>query len=201
MAFTVATKAALDAQVVLMFEALEIELGGDAYLRLLRGSGEVSFAGRTFRGEDPNFGIWGSVEEIVDGVDDEAPAISLVILPPTNTAAAMLADPTRQGNAVRIWQGCADVVTGAVIPDPDLVFLGELDVATYEVGERTRSVRLDVVSAFERFFEDREGVRLNATFHQSIWPAEKGLEFVVDVTRQLPWGQEVPRPSVVLANS
>ena len=189
--------AAYAAPSLLLFEAFELDLGGGSWLRLLRGSGEVSFGGKTFVGLDPTFGVLGQVEAITDGVEDEAPALEVTLLPPTRSAAAALAQPSLQGRRVTFWQGVADLTTGTPIGSPDVLFLGEVDVPSLRVGEGSLGVTLEVVSAFERFFEVREGVRLSNAFHQSAWPGEKGLEFVTETQRQLPWGRDEPRPGVV----
>ena len=57
--------------------------------------------------------------------------------------------------------------------------------------------RLEAVSVWERLFDDGEGVRLTNAYHQSAWPGELGFEFVTAVQRQLPWGADTPRPSVI----
>lgn len=189
--------AAYAAPALLLFEAFELDLGGGAWLRLLRGAGEVSFSGKTFVGVDDAYGVLGQVEAITDGVEDEAPSLQMALLPPTRSAAAALAQPSLQGRRVTFWQGVADLATGAPIGTPDVLFLGEVDVPNLRVGQGTLSVSLDVVSAFERFFEVREGVRLSDAFHQAAWPGELGLAFVTATQRQLPWGRDEPRPGVV----
>lgn len=187
--------AALEGAHVLLFTAVEAVLPG-ATLRLLDGAGTVTFAGRTFVGQDPDLGVLASVEPVSDG-GEEAPSLRIALLPPTNAAAATLALPQAQGGSVLVWIGVADPTTGGVIGDPELVFAGEIDVPVLEVGHGTRLLTLDCVSIFDRFFEDREGVRLTNAFHQSVWPGELGLEFVTGVKRQMPWGSDQVRPAAV----
>jgi hypothetical protein len=194
--FTPAMADAMGARSVLMFCAVEIAL--PSYnLRLLSGPGEVSFAGRTFRGKDETYGVLGGVEEIADSEDGEAPEITITILPPTMTSAALLASPAAQFSAVTIWVGALDLVTGSVIPDPLVVFAGEVDVPTLTGDENSRALQYSVTSVFELLFEVDEGANLNNSFHQSVWPGELGLEYVTEVQRQLPWGAETPRPAAV----
>ena len=102
-----------------------------------------------------------------------------------------------QGRPMLLWIGVINPMTGAVDGDPFLAFAGEVDHPILRVGEGTRSVTLECVSIWERFFEDFEGIRLSNAFHQSVWPGELGLEFVTDVKRSLPWGSDAPRPDVV----
>jgi hypothetical protein len=82
-----------------------------------------------------------------------------------------------------------------------VLFMGEVDVPVLDVDKGIRTVTLECVSAWERFFEDDEGVRLTDNWHQSIWPGETGLAYVIEVTRQLPWGQDAPVPAVVTQSS
>ena len=200
MALTLAHDAALSAPAVTIFCALEIVLPTGP-LRLLDGAGTVTFGGRTFTGRDPVFGALATLEIDGDGMDGEAPELTAVIHPPSNTAAAILANPAQQGAVVSLWMGVLDPVSGLVVPDPDLLFVGEVDVPELSVGEDTRALSIRCVSIFERFFEVQEGVRLNDAFHQSIWPGERGFEYAVDLERQLPWGQDAPAPGVVRAGS
>lgn len=193
---TPAMDAALAAPSLLMFCAVEIALP-DRVLRLLDAPGRVSFAGRTFLGIDPVFGVLGGVESITDGVEDEAPDITLTLEPPTLTAAATLASPAMQGSPVTIWLGVMDRATGAVIADPLVIFLGEIDVPSLTGDRDRRALQFSITSVFELLFETDEGVRLNNSFHQSVWPGELGLEYVTEVQRQLPWGAEGARPVAV----
>lgn len=191
-----AMAAALGARAVLMFCAVEIVLPTYT-LRLLSGPGEVTFGGRTFRGRDATYGVLGSVEEIADSDDGDAPEITITLLPPTLAAAALLASPAAQFSAVTVWVGVLDLITGAVIPDPLVVFAGEVDVPTLTGDDASRALQYSVTSVFELLFEVDEGANLNNAFHQSVWPGELGFEYVTEVQRQLPWGGEGARLAAV----
>ena len=182
---------------LILFGAVEIVLPGPTYVRLLDGAGTVTFGGRTFVGRDATFGVLGGVSEFADGLEDQAPSLTLTLLPPDNSAMAALAAATAQGSAVSLWVGALDAVTGQVIADPDLVFVGETDVPTQKVSEGQRELDLTVISIFDRFLETDEGERLNTGFHQSIWPGEKGLEFVSFVRNQPIWGADAPKNVLV----
>lgn len=178
----------------LMFGAVEILL--PAYsLRLLDGSGMLAFGGHTFVGRDDTFGVLGALTGYSDGVDDQAPSLTLTLLPPDNSAMAALAAPAAQGSQLSIWVGAVDPVTGLPIPDPDLCFIGELDVATNKVGQNVRSLDISVVSIFDRFFDQDEGNCLNNGFHQLAYPGELGFEFVGLVRDPSPWGSSAPKAS------
>jgi hypothetical protein len=182
---------------LLMFVAVEIGLPTGMPLRLMDGSGQVTFAGRTFTGSDPVYGVLAALEPVQDGLGDEAPSLRIGINPPTPSASAMLAAANMQGQSVLVWIGTVTPATGSVVPDPLLIFAGNIDQGVVSIGLGTRSVALDCVSIWERLFEDLEGPRLNNAYHQSVYPGELGFEFVTSVQRQLPWGADTPRPAVV----
>jgi hypothetical protein len=196
MALDATMDAALKGVYALMFGAVEIVLPS-ATVRLLDGAGTVTFGGRTFTGKDATYGALHDVQAIADGLDNEAPAMTLSLLPPTLSAIAALCSPAAQGGAVTVWVGVVNPVTGLVIGSPDVRFLGAMDVPTLKVGRNSRMVEITVTSAFDRFFDGDEGVRLNDAWHQSIWPGETGLSAVNAVQRRLPWGSDAPRPDAV----
>lgn len=165
-------------------------------LALLDGSGVVTFAGSTFVGEDPTYGVLADVEEISDGGEDEAPRARIRLNPKNLTALTALAASSNQGAKVEIWEGLIDLTTGLPVPDPDLAFEGFYDQPTWQ--PKTMDLVIDCGSVFELFFENDEGVRLTDSFHQSIWPGELGFQYVTETSRQLPWGSaDVPRPVAV----
>jgi len=192
---------ALGADTPIVFGALKIALTGGATIRLLDGAGSVSFnAGggvETFTGSDPVFGVLSAIDEIADGVGDEAPGLSITLLPASDAAAVDLANPTMQGSPVTLWLGAVDRATGAVIADPLMIFYGELDQPTLVIDKGVRELEFECVSGFERMFENDEGARLADSFHQNVWPGETGLAQVTGITRTIYWGVEAPRATVV----
>jgi hypothetical protein len=193
--FTPAMETALAAPIATVFGAVEILLPSYA-LRLLDQAGTVSFGGHTFSGLDATFGAIDSLDVISDGTGDEAPEVSLTLIPSGDAASGSLASATMQGSQVSIWIGAVDPVSGLVIPDPLLVFLGELDVPVLTSSDAGRTLEFSIVSAFEKFFADDEGARLSDAFHQSIWPGETGLAGVTGVDKQVYWGVEGPRSAI-----
>jgi len=182
---------------LLLFVAVEVGLATGGFLRLVDGAGEVTFGGRTFLGRDPAYGVLAGLEAITDGFGDSAPGLRLGINPPTAAAAATLAGAAMQGQPVILWVGTVIPTTGAIVASPVLVFTGDVDQGVVSIGTGTRRVDLDCVSIWERLFDDSQGVRLTDAFHQSAYPGELGFEYVTDISRQLPWGQDGPRPNVV----
>ena len=183
---------------VLMFVGVEIELPDGGWLRLLDGSGSVTFNAKTFVGKDSGFGVLASLETVTDGFGDTAPSLKIGINPPTTDAAAILCGQDMQGQQVLVWLGVLNPASGAVNGSPLLIYSGESDQGVLAVGLGTRSVALNTVSIWERLFDDAEGVRLTNAYHQSAWPGELGMQFITDVQRSLPWGQDAARPSVTV---
>lgn len=200
MALAPALAAAFKGAAVVAFAALQIELPGYT-IRLLDGSGSLTFGGRAFAGTDDRYGAISSVESFTDGLDAEAPTLTVTLSLASNVATAEIADPAAQGSRVSAWIGAVDPVGGSVLGDPELVFVGEVDTATLTVGQNSRALALSCVSAFERMFSDDEGVRLNDAYHQSIWPGETGLTAASAVRDRPYWGAEAPTPAVATAGS
>ena len=181
---------AIAADRALVFGAIEINFPGYD-LRLLDGAGEVPLFSSVFVGRDATYGTIGSIEPLKDGVGDQAPVVKLTLLPPSDTATATLAAATMQGSRVRMWVGVLNPATGLPVPDPYLVFDGEIDVPTLKWSQGGREIEYRIVSVFERFFELEEGIRLSDSWQQDHWPGELGLAFVTGVAEQVPWGTEI----------
>jgi len=192
---TPAMISALDAPAPLLFGAVQIDLPAHI-IRVLDGAASLTFNGGTFTGMDSLFGVLDSISALSDGFGDEAPALQFSFLPNSGAAVADLTSPTAQGSRVRVWIGAVTMATGAVVADPILLFDGLLDQTSLTVGPGKRELDIDCVSAFERFFEVQEGVRLAPTFHKSVWPGELGLDNITGVTNTIYWGVQPPVGSV-----
>jgi hypothetical protein len=190
---------ALDAELrkdtPLIFGSVSVDLPGYS-LNLLDGAGVLSFGGRTFVGEDATYGTISDVEDLSDGTGDSAPAFGMTLMPSGDAAAADLAAPTMQGAPVMVWMGAVNPSTGIPVPDPQLVFVGELDVPTLESDEHSRKLTYEVVSVFERLFEDDESARLSAGHHRSIFPNEEGMDFATGVAEPVYWGVAGTPPAI-----
>jgi len=165
--------------------------------RLLDGSAVLNFNSATWSGGSDVFGSLGALEVISDGSGDEAPAIKLSLLPPNAAQAVSLAVPSAQGGAVSVYVGAFSPTTGLVIGTPDLRFYGFIDTAVLVPDGERSMVVFDVISAFEEFFATEEGAKLSNSFHQSIWPAELGLQYLTSILEKMPWGTNDPLPPVL----
>lgn len=189
---------ALAADRPMIFGAMEINLPGGVNLRLIDGGGEVPWGGNTFLGRDPVFGVLAAIDQPEDGVGDQAPSMNITLHPPATSAAATLSHPTMQGSRVRLWLGAIDRAAGGVVPDPYLVFDGELDQPILSVGLGTRVLEYECVSGFERLFQVDEGMRLSDSFHQSVWPGETGLDGITGIIKTIIWGPG-DRPGAIVS--
>lgn len=194
-ALTPALEAELRGPSPTIFGAIAIDLPGMS-VNLLDGSGLLAFGGRTFVGEDATFGVLSDVQNLSDGTGDSAPAFSMSLIPSGDAAAATLAAPAMQGSPVYVWIGAVNSATGQPIPDPYLVFAGELDVPTLDSDDTGRLLTYEVVSVFERLFEDDESARLSPGHHRSLFPNEAGMDFVTGVAETVYWGVQTP-PSTI----
>ncbi len=183
--------AALGQDGAYFFGAVRIALPGRAIL-LLDGAGEVSINGEIYRGEDLEFGTINSIEDIAEAIGDTAPELQMVLYPKDGIAAATLANPAMQGAVVQIMAGAVNPATGLPIGQPEVKFLGEIDVPTLRLEQGKRDVEFTIVSVFERLFEVEEGVRASDGWHQSIWPGERGLEYMTGTEKNLYWGGQRP---------
>lgn len=187
-ALSAGLETALQSDRPIVFGAVRLALPG-ATLRLLDGSGVVTFGGETYTGEDASFGVLSTISSLTDGMGDEAPAFDITIIPPNDTAAGTLAAATMQGAAVQLFLGAIDRATGLPLGDPYLVFSGEIDVPVISSGPEGREVEYQVVSVMERLFDEDEGAKLSDAFHQSIWPGETAFFDVTGIEQTIYWGQ------------
>lgn len=186
-------KNALAQPAPLLFGALKIALPNHT-IRLLDGSAVLQIGTEVYAGIDELFGTLGGLSDLSEEIGDESPEVTVTMMPPDVSAAAVLSHPNMQGAVATIMVGAADPMTGAVIGAPEILFIGEIDVPTIGIDESgARTVEFTIVSVFERLFEVEEGQRASNGWHQSIWPGELGLEFMTGTDVNLYWGVKPPK--------
>lgn len=159
--------------------------------RLLIGSGEAMYGGNTFRGYDSSIGSITSGDELKEDVSGVAPNTNVSIAVAGTATKSDIAGSAVQLSPLKIslaalgLDGSSHVIA---IPDPELLFDGFIDQAVSNVDKQKDQLTYTVISAFDYFFEDSEGQRLNDTFHESVWSGETGLSNVTGVTRKIYWG-------------
>lgn len=162
--------------------------------RLLIGSGEAMYGGNTFKGYDSTIGAITSGDELKEDVSGVAPNTNVSIAVASTATksdiagAAVQLAPLKISLAALGLDGNSHVIA---IPDPELLFDGFIDQAVSNIDKQKDQVTYTVISAFDYFFEDSEGQRLNSAFHHSVWPSatgENGLDNITGVTRKIYWG-------------
>lgn len=189
-------EAALATQAPIVFGAIRIDMDGiggrTGPLCLLDGSGEVTINSELYVGRDATFGTIDSISVINEAEGEEAPEISLTLLPASGAAATALASPLMQGRQVSIMLGALNPATGAPIGQPEVIFLGEIDVPTLRAKEGEHAVEYTITSVFERLFEVEDGARAQDGWHQSFHPGELGFNFMSGTNKNLYWGAKPP---------
>lgn len=182
-----AAAAALKGSRVPVFGAIALDAPGRD-VRVIAGSIEMTVFGEEYSGGDAVFGTIAAVDAPADGVGEEAPSLTLTMLPPDGVALDEVASPELQGSRVRLIFGPYDLATGVPVPDPIVLFDGEIEVPTIKWRQRGRELSFRVGSVFSRFFEVEEGIRLSDSWLQSVHPGALGLEFATGVAEPVPWG-------------
>lgn len=163
----------------------------EATLRLTDG-GQAIWGADTFRSEDDEFGTLGEAETPEEVIGDEAPAVTVTILPRSAAAAATLSTPEYQGAPFKVWLARIDRTTGEVDGAPELAADMELDTTRLVAARGTRRLEMGLVSAAERLFSINEGAVLSTRFHQSVWPGEQGFDNATGAPYSKAWGVAGP---------
>jgi hypothetical protein len=171
--------------------------------RLLLGSGEAAYGGNTFKGYDSTIGSISSGDELKEDSSGVAPNTSITIQVASSATKADIAGEDVQLAPVRISLAALGLDTGKhviAIPDPELMFDGFIDQAVSDLDKQKDEITYTVLSAFDYFFEDSEGQRLNDQFHESMWAGELGLSNVTGVARKIYWGALGPNSASGVAS-
>src|SRR3546814_6779142 len=70
-------------------------------------------------------------------IGEEAPEISIELYPPNASAMATLCNPNIQGSQVSIFVGAVDPTSGLIIGQPEVKFLGEIDVPSLTIDRKS----------------------------------------------------------------
>jgi hypothetical protein len=172
--------------------------------RLLVGSTEVSWGGQTWTGYDSSIGSLDAPDDVSEDMTGQAPntSISINMSPAANRGD--IAGQQVQLAPAKIYLTALQLDGSnhvAVVPDPELLFDGFIDQATIDLDKGRDDLEYTLISAFDYFFEDSEGQRLNGQFHRSIWAGEKGLDNVTGITKKIYWGSNAPPGSVTGSSS
>ena len=164
-------------------------------LRLLDGAGWVQLAdGRQFFGADGDYGSLRGLGSVDDALGDQAPTGGLTLAPLTDACLQQIGQPECQGAPVQILYGEVDRSSGQFVSEPEVIFYGAVDLGHIKLDRNTRTITVDLVSAWERLFAVDDGSGLNSGWHNVFFPAELGFSFVDTVQHAVPWGAKGPRP-------
>lgn len=163
--------------------------------RLMIGAGEVAWGANTFKGYDGTLGTIISGDGVREDTTGEAPNTTITIAVSPDADKSQIASEDVQLSEVRIYLAALGLDANQhliAIPDPELQAVGLIDQAIIGIDTKRDEVDYRIISAFDYFFEDSEGQRLNGQFHKTVWPGELGLDNVTGVTRKVYWGTYGP---------
>lgn len=192
MSMSPAMLAALQGRNPVLGHLLRIELPGKT-IRLLDGAGFATWGSETFTGSDAEFGTIAGFGEFAESEGTEAPRQTVQLFVRSNAALARLTSPAAQGSPVSIYAVAVDAQTGAIIGEPDPRFIGELDDASYTIGQNSGVLELELASIWERLFDDNEGSRWNDTFWQFLFGSgARAFQHIPNVGGKVHWGYNGP---------
>ncbi|WP_439569048.1 hypothetical protein [Sphingopyxis sp.] len=168
-----------------MVSLLKIEFPSHT-VRLCDGGRAVMGGEEYLSGHD----VWGTIaaaEEIEDAMGDSAPGGGFSLMLAPDTPLSTIIDPALQTCRVRFWQGELDADMETVI-DPELLADKLIDVPRWNPDEWV--LDLDLMDRTEVFFLRSEGNVCSASWHQSVWPGERGFDNCTDTPGQVAWGVE-----------
>ena len=199
MALPSAMQAVQDDPVLLEFYAFEFDLPASSnlpakVLRLLDGSGVVSWGGMTFVGADGDYGGFISAAGIDEAIATESPKFAITLGPLSDEAMQQIGQPTAQGSAVPVYHGFLDPVYRQPLGTPETVWNGQLDIGNITLALNQRTIAVDVYCYGELFMLTDDGSKLNSSWHNQFYLGELGFQFVDFVTHPVPWGAQGPRP-------
>ena len=163
--------------------------------RMMLGAGEVAWGANTYKGFDPTFGTIVGGDDLREDTSGEAPNTILTVEVAPTATRSDIASKVVQLAEVKIYLAALQLDGSnklVAIADPELLATGFIDQAVSGLDARKDQVDYTIISAFDYFFEDSEGQRLNGPFHKSVWTGELGLDNVTGVTRKIYWGTYGP---------
>jgi hypothetical protein len=167
----------------------------DASRFMMFGSGEIEWDAHLYVGHDDTFGRLDSTEDVTENADGSAPNTSVTIIPAALADKSVIANPNIQLSPTKMWLAAIELDINrhaSVVPSPYLLFDGFIDQATINLDRNRDDIDYSLISAFDYFFEDSEGQRLNGAFHTMVWSGELGLNNVTGIRQKIYWGANAP---------
>lgn len=160
----------------------------DRTVRLTDG-GTAKMDGNVFASKDAVFGTIAQADEIEQAMGDAATDGGLSLYIPQDTPLATVYDPALQLSRVQLWQGEKDSATGEVLV-ADRLLDGLVDQVSWEPIER--KLTLTLMDRGERLFMVNRGNTCSSSWHQKVFPGERGFDNCNDVKFQKAWGTAGP---------
>lgn len=181
------------------FEGSSITLVGLARIELpgrvmrLCDGGFAYFDDEKYTASDSVFGSIAAIEPFDESVGDQAPGGRLSFLPAASATANALLGAARQNVRMRFWLGEIGS-DGKTVTHAEPLADTLIDTATLRVARGQRVLDVDFISRAEKLFAIREGNVLSTTFHQRVWPGERGFDNANGLQRNVAWGiEDAPR--------
>lgn len=155
--------------------------------------GDIAWVGNTYTGT----GVLGQVSAADEDSELARTPITLSLsgLPIDNPDGeseliSVLLNEQYQGRQATVYLGYLDLTTRELVDDPFILYRGRMDTPQVELGESV-GIQLNVESRFAAWDRAR-GRRYNNADQQSLYPGDRGLEFVEQsVGKEIVWGQKL----------
>lgn len=195
MAMNPAMLAALQSKNPVLAHLVRIELP-DKTIRLVDGSGYVSWGSEVFTGRDSEFGSIAGFGDFLETEGTESPRQEISLLVPNNAALSTLTSPAVQGSTVSIYAATIARDTGAIIGAPDARFIGQIDDANVNFGKNGSILTIELSTVWELLFDNNEGNRWNDTYWTYLYGSNaRAFDGVVNVSKRMYWGYFGPKNS------
>ena len=134
-------------------------------------------------------GTLGSIDGILESADRSINGIKMQMTGIANDLLANALDQNYQGRTAKIWIVHLDA-NEDIIPDPLLLFAGQMDVMRLADGDETGAIEVICESRDATLKRNSESL-LTDEEQQRVFPGDLGLEFVMELqNKTIVWGEK-----------
>lgn len=170
---------ALDDDVIKPFFAVELLFDGDAVVRMWTGSGDLNFGGNTYLG----LGNLLSISDIEETAEMAVKGATLTLSGVAQELITLALSQPYQGRVCNIYFGVLGELT------PNQIFSGYMDQMNIDDSAETSTIELTVENRLVDL-ERARVARFTSSYQKSIYPDDKGLDFVEDLQdKKIVWGR------------
>ncbi|MFO6447870.1 hypothetical protein ACLBKU_12055 [Erythrobacter sp. NE805] len=170
----------------------DVRLADGGVVRFNPGTGTV-----TFTAEDARFGTLAGLDVFETGIGDMVEGGTIAFVPPADAATGDWWRADLENTRLRLWLGEIDPADGVTLTNAEPVADWLVDTPSREQAAGQDVLSLAFMTRQEKLFETSQGNVCSDTFHQSIWPGERGFENCTDAQQFFAWGAEAPPSSSV----